>query len=258
MRKTLMLWMMAGVAIPSLASAAPGDRDDRREARQEEREDKAERLKRAERSEQREDRQERNEARGERRQQVREQAVEQRAPVNRVAPSPEQRRQVQVQRREALEDKRAVRRDDRVEQREERLERRIERRAPPVVSRVPREGTQPPPPQTTRNRSSTSHRWNGNWRNDHRYDWNHYRNRHRSLFRLGFYTDPFGWGYRPYSIGWRLWPSYYSRNFWLNDPWMYRLPPAYPGTRWIRYYDDALLVDTWNGEVIDVIDNFFW
>jgi len=28
--------------------------------------------------------------------------------------------------------------------------------------------------------------------------------------------------------------------------------------RWIRYYDDALLVDTWNGEVVDVIYNFFW
>ena len=56
MRKTVMLLMMAGVAIPSLASAAPRDRDDRREARQEEREDKAERPKRPERSEQREDR----------------------------------------------------------------------------------------------------------------------------------------------------------------------------------------------------------
>jgi hypothetical protein len=45
---------------------------------------------------------------------------------------------------------------------------------------------------------------------------------------------------------------------WLSDPWMYRLPPAYAGTRWIRYYNDALLVDTWTGEVFDVIYDFFW
>jgi hypothetical protein len=36
------------------------------------------------------------------------------------------------------------------------------------------------------------------------------------------------------------------------------VPPAPPGTRWIRYYNDALLVDMWSGEVIDVIHGFFW
>ena len=146
---------------------------------------------------------------------------------------------------------------EREARRDERIERRSERRPPPVVSDVPREGTQPPPVATSGHRPS-SHQWNGNWRHDHRYDWHKHRNHHRSLFRLGFYYDPFGWGYRPYSIGWRLWPSYYRSSYWLNDPWMYRLPPAYAGTRWIRYYDDALLVDTWTGEVVDVIYNFFW
>jgi len=27
---------------------------------------------------------------------------------------------------------------------------------------------------------------------------------------------------------------------------------------WVRYWDDAVLVDTFTGEVIDVIHNFFW
>lgn len=134
---------------------------------------------------------------------------------------------------------------------------RVLRNRVPVVSSVPREGTQPPlraeRRRTDQERWSTSH-----WRHDRRYDWHNWRHRHRSLFRLGFYVDPFGWGYRPYSIGWRLWPSYYSSRFWLNDPWQYRLPYAPPGYRWVRYYDDALLVDTWNGEVVDVIYNFFW
>ncbi len=36
------------------------------------------------------------------------------------------------------------------------------------------------------------------------------------------------------------------------------MPPAEYGTRWVRYYDDVLLVDTYTGEVIDVIHDFFW
>jgi hypothetical protein len=125
-----------------------------------------------------------------------------------------------------------------------------------VVSPVPRAGTQPPPPTQPRYRAAPQ--WNTGWRNNSRYDWRNWRNRHRSLFHFGFYYDPFGWGYQPYSIGWRLWPSYYSSNFWINDPWQYRLPYAPPGTRWVRYYDDALLVDMWSGQVVDVIYNFFW
>ena len=39
---------------------------------------------------------------------------------------------------------------------------------------------------------------------------------------------------------------------------MYRLPYAPPGYRWIRYYDDAMLIDTWDGTVVDVIRDFFW
>ena len=130
----------------------------------------------------------------------------------------------------------------------------------PVVSEVPREGTQPPVRlEGRRDRNRDRHGWSGsNWRHDHRYDWRRWRDRHRSLFRLGFYYDPFGWNYRPYSIGWRLWPSYYSSRFWIHDPWQYRLPYAPPGYRWIRYWDDAILVDTWTGEVVDVIHNFFW
>ena len=131
-------------------------------------------------------------------------------------------------------------------------------RRAPIVSRLPREGTQPPAPAAARPSSLTARHWNGNWRSDHRYDWRKHRNRHRSLFQFGFYYDPFGWGYRSYSIGWRMWPSYYRSSYWLNDPGMYRLPYAPPGTRWIRYYDDALLVDTWDGQVVDVIYDFFW
>ena len=126
----------------------------------------------------------------------------------------------------------------------------------PVVSDVPRAGTQPPPPVEVRRTAAPQ--WSTNWRHDSKYDWYNHRRHHRSLFHLGFYFDPFGWGYNPYQIGWRLWPSYYSSRYWINDPWEYRLPYAPPGTRWVRYYDDAILVDMWSGQVVDVIYNFFW
>ena len=108
-------------------------------------------------------------------------------------------------------------------------------------------------------RNGNYQRWSStHWRNDRRYDWRNYRERNRSIFRLGFYYDPFGWNYRRWSIGSYLHSSYYGSNFWLDDPWRYRLPPAYGPYRWVRYWDDALLVNIYTGEVVDVMHNFFW
>ena len=101
-------------------------------------------------------------------------------------------------------------------------------------------------------------RWSSQWRNDNRYDWQRYRARNQSIFRIGRYNDPFGWGYRRPSIGITLYAGYYQPDSWLDDPWQYRLPPVYGPYRWVRYYDDALLVDIYSGQVVDVIDNFFW
>ena len=101
-------------------------------------------------------------------------------------------------------------------------------------------------------------RWSNEWRYNRIYDWRDHRSRHRSLFRLGRYYDPFGWSYRRWSTGAFLYPSYYGSGFWLDDPWAYRLPPAYGPYRWVRYWNDALLVNVHTGQVIDVVRNFFW
>ena len=101
-------------------------------------------------------------------------------------------------------------------------------------------------------------RWSGDWRRDRRYDWRNHRDRYGWRYRLGRYYDPFGSHYRRFSIGFSLYPSYYSSRYWLSDPWSYRLPPAYGPYRWVRYYDDALLVNIYNGRVVDVIHDFFW
>jgi hypothetical protein len=102
-------------------------------------------------------------------------------------------------------------------------------------------------------------RWDRNWRNDHRFDWQRYRYSNRNIFSRGRYYAPYrNHRYSRLSIGLILGSAFWGQNYWLNDPWQYRLPPAYPGTRWVRYYDDVLLIDVYTGEVIDVIYDFFW
>lgn len=123
---------------------------------------------------------------------------------------------------------------------------------------LPAEDTQPPRSIALGSRDSARRQWHRDWRADPRYDWHSYRERNRFLFNLGNYRDPFGWRYRRLDVGLRLWPDHYSARYWLDDPWRYRLPPAHPGTRWVRYHGDVLLVDTLSGEVVDVIHDIFW
>lgn len=102
-------------------------------------------------------------------------------------------------------------------------------------------------------------RWDRRWRDDRRYNWSDYRRSHRHIYRMGPYYAPYhGYSYRRLSIGFFMDSMFFSSRYWINDPGYYRLPPAYGGYRWVRYYDDALLVDIYSGEVVDVIHNFFW
>jgi hypothetical protein len=101
--------------------------------------------------------------------------------------------------------------------------------------------------------------WQNDWRRDRRYDWQRYRYSNRHIYRPGRYYSPYrDHSYSRFSIGFFLQPGFFSNRYWINDPWQYRLPAAYPGTRWVRYYDDVLLVDVYTGEVVDVIHDFFW
>lgn len=102
--------------------------------------------------------------------------------------------------------------------------------------------------------------WNRSWRSDRRYDWQRYRHQFHDRYRAPRYYNPYGYryGYRRFSIGIYLDTLFFGSRYWLNDPWDYRLPPAPYGCRWVRYYDDVLLVDIRSGYVVDVIYDFFW
>lgn len=102
-------------------------------------------------------------------------------------------------------------------------------------------------------------RWNRNWRTDRRYDWRDYRNNHSSIYRMPRYVAPrWGYSYQRWYPGYRWDPGFYGSNYWITDPWYYRLPPVSGDYRWVRYYDDAVLVDIDTGEIIDIIYSFFF
>ncbi|MDR2836955.1 MAG: RcnB family protein [Azonexus sp.] len=101
--------------------------------------------------------------------------------------------------------------------------------------------------------------WNRDWRRDNRYDWQDYRSANRGIYRLSPYYAPYsGYSYSRLGIGIFLDSLFFSSRYWIDDPGYYRLPPADGPYRWVRYYDDALLVDTYTGEVVDAIYDFFW
>ena len=61
------------------------------------------------------------------------------------------------------------------------------------------------------------------------------------------------WGY-----GERLPYGWYGRRFWIFDYWLYDLPIAPFDYVWVRVGPDALLVDEYTGEVVEVIYGLFW
>ncbi|MEO6151941.1 MAG: RcnB family protein [Croceibacterium sp.] len=101
--------------------------------------------------------------------------------------------------------------------------------------------------------------WDRSWRNNNQYDWQRYRTTNRNVFNLGRYYSPYqNYSYRRFGVGTILQHLFYGNNYWIDDPWRYRLPDVYGPYRWVRYYDDALLVDVYSGQVVDVIYDFFW
>lgn len=188
----------------------------------------------------------------------------------------ERRSEQRAERIERRGDQRAERVERRGDQRANRVERRGDWRADRVDNRTDRRSWQRDRNRTyaDRDRNRTyDRRWNDNdrrwrdndrrwdrrWRDNNRYDWQRYRNSNRVVFRLGTYYSPYrNYSYRRVGIGGFLDSLFFGSRYWINDPWQYRLPEVYGPYRWVRYYDDVLLVDIYSGEVVDVIYDFFW
>jgi len=99
-----------------------------------------------------------------------------------------------------------------------------------------------------------------NRRDMRRGDWSRYhRNlRHDRRFNIGRYYGPSGYRYHRYRFGHRLPRIYFAPRFWLSEFWLYGLFPPPPGLIWVRYGPDALLIDRYTGEIIQVRYNVFY
>jgi len=77
-------------------------------------------------------------------------------------------------------------------------------------------------------------------------------------FRAPTFRWPGGQGYRRFTFGEFLPQVFLSQSYWLYDYGDYGLPYPPPGTFWVRYGPDALLVDRYSGEVIEVFYGMFY
>ncbi|MFY9351879.1 MAG: RcnB family protein [Sphingobium sp.] len=93
-------------------------------------------------------------------------------------------------------------------------------------------------------------------RREVREDWRDYRRTHRDVYRGGRWNAPFR--YNQWNTGARLRPVYYQPRYYVADPYRYRLPRPGWNQRWVRHYNDVLLVDTRSGRVIAAHRGFFW
>ena len=91
---------------------------------------------------------------------------------------------------------------------------------------------------------------------EYRQDWREYRKHNRNVYSRGNWRSPYR--YHAFNPGARIQSGYYGPRYVIADPWRYRLPPARANMRWVRHYDDVLLVNMRTGRVADVIRNFFW
>ena len=92
---------------------------------------------------------------------------------------------------------------------------------------------------------------------DYRRDaWRDYRRDNRRLYSRGSWRSPYA--YRSFHPGARLGPGYYAPRYVIAEPWRYHLPRAGRYQRWVRHYDDVLLINVRSGRVVDVIRGFYW
>lgn len=96
-----------------------------------------------------------------------------------------------------------------------------------------------------------------------RRDFSNYRNYHQNFrasqrFRAAPYRRPPGYFARRWSWGQTLPSFYWTREYWLTDFYAYDLPPPPYGAIWVRVGDDALLIDQYTGEIIEVDYGVFY
>jgi Ni/Co efflux regulator RcnB len=77
-------------------------------------------------------------------------------------------------------------------------------------------------------------------------------------FHYGSYHRPSGWYYRRWAYGEDLPSLFWARDYWIGDWWLFDLPIPPYGYEWVRYGDDAILVNVYTGEILEVEYGVFY
>lgn len=93
-------------------------------------------------------------------------------------------------------------------------------------------------------------------RREYREDWQDYRQRNRQLYRGNRFDAPFR--YRTFGNGARIGAPYYGTRYQVTNVGRWRLPPPARNQRYVRHYNDLLLVNVRNGVVVRAYRNFYW
>jgi Ni/Co efflux regulator RcnB len=77
-------------------------------------------------------------------------------------------------------------------------------------------------------------------------------------FHAQAYSRPNGWYAHRWTFGEVLPALFWTHNYWLDDYSDFGLAPPPPGTVWVRDGYDALLIDQYSGEIVQVAYNAFY
>lgn len=101
------------------------------------------------------------------------------------------------------------------------------------------------PPQWEQHRNFDRRSYERNFRAERRYRWHNYQR-------------PQGWYYRRWAFGMILPSFFWTRDYWISDYWMFGLMAPPYGYVWVRYGDDAVLVDVESGYILRVVYGVFY
>jgi len=100
-----------------------------------------------------------------------------------------------------------------------------------------------------------------NWnRYPRQFDTNVYQRNYSATrhFHWRNYNRPNGWYYQRWGFG-QIFPRiFWVHDYWLSDYWMFDLPIPPYGYVWVRYGDDAVLINRRTGRILQVVYGVFY
>ena len=108
--------------------------------------------------------------------------------------------------------------------------------------------------------NSLNHAGDNRGNNHGKVDVHNYRRNFSAAHRYhaGDCHAPHGYRYRRWTYGHFLPSLFFGENYWINDYDDYALDDPPDGAVWVRYGNDAILVDQYTGQVIQVAYGVFY